>query len=407
MDIETGSSPRSKREAMYSIFILENSSSYAESNISLMRLLTLVEEINPKFIVFDNISEIAKRQESFTKIVCKLPIFTRVVELTRVSRDQHVALNRIIKYENMNYTKKLDPSMTAEYLAELTYRGYGSYYEDERWIPLEKYKNHELVESLLGIHVPTMAETMIKQLSSKNIHSFVASHHRIETVLTIIGEGKESNVYLVKGNNKQEFVVKFFKPYSPVAKKKHKTVYRMSHLHIAIKMAKLEARNLSFLETNGFSVPKYLFFDGPLVGMKLVTDNGYIAKRLSEVEKKYITEKFLFQGLDLLYKMFGIGMVHGDFSAQNLLVCNDELVIIDVMQANLVNLTTFTDTPIRIRIDRALKILRDDINNFLSFFERKNRISVDRDVINSKFLDLIPEQLKGKFDSNQVNWFLK
>ncbi|MCY3412126.1 MAG: hypothetical protein INQ03_10885 [Candidatus Heimdallarchaeota archaeon] len=104
--------------------------------------------------------------------------------------------------------------------------------------------------------------------------------------------------------------------------------------------------------------------------------------------------------MDLLFELFTkVELIHGDFSCQNLLLRDGKLVIIDVRQAQLVNFKTYIDTPVRIRLDKSIKLLKSDIESFISFFERKYRINVDRECILNRFLEKVPGHLTKNFST--------
>jgi RIO-like serine/threonine protein kinase len=72
--------------------------------------------------------------------------------------------------------------------------------------------------------------------------------------------------------------------------------------------------------------------------------------------------------------------------------------VIDVRQAELINMNTFTDTPVRIRIDRALKILDKDLQVLIDYFERKYRLTIDRMQIYDEFYQTIPKKFQEKLE---------
>lgn len=137
--------------------------------------------------------------------------------------------------------------------------------------------------------------------------------------------------------------------------------------------------------------------------MQAIIDvQGSLAKPLVQVDIRNDTsqvEDVLSQTLDNLYSIFKkCNMVHGDFSANNILYDGEQIYIIDVSQAGYVNFNTFTDTPKKIRFDKALDILFRDLLGILSFFEKRFRVTLERKLILSQFVDLIPDNFQSKVE---------
>ena len=119
---------------------------------------------------------------------------------------------------------------------------------------------------------------------------------------------------------------------------------------------------------------------------------------------------FLERVLDQIELMFKQAlMVHGDLSEFNILVTelDQELqpVIIDVSQSRLYNNNTFTTTPVRIRIDEAVKVTIRDINTVLDHFQTKYKINFERDEVYAKMFSDLPAFAKERNLLNQDNLF--
>ena len=162
-------------------------------------------------------------------------------------------------------------------------------------------------------------------------------------------------------------------------------------------MAKTEYHNLRILEHFGVSVPKVLEYrNGLIFSMQMVP-------LLKEFNLSKYTDpgSFLEQILDEIEKMFKQAlMVHGDLSEFNILVSGSASewhpVIIDVSQSRLYNNKTFTTTPIRIRIDDAIKVAIRDIRKVLSHFETKYKINFDHDDVFAKMFSDLPAFAKER-----------
>jgi len=90
-------------------------------------------------------------------------------------------------------------------------------------------------------------------------------------------------------------------------------------------------------------------------------------------------------------------MVHGDLSEFNILVTNNdepEPYIIDVSQSRLYNNKTFTSTPVRIRIDKAISVLERDVKIVVRHFEQRYRLFMNLEDIFEKFYKDLPDFAK-------------
>jgi serine/threonine-protein kinase RIO1 len=90
-------------------------------------------------------------------------------------------------------------------------------------------------------------------------------------------------------------------------------------------------------------------------------------------------------------------MVHGDLSEFNIIFSDNKSYIIDVSQSRLVNFKTYTNTPIRIRIDRAIDILERDVIKVVNHFDKKYRVQMDIKEILTKLTKNLPEFAKNYY----------
>ena len=182
-------------------------------------------------------------------------------------------------------------------------------------------------------------------------------------------------------------------------------------------MAKTEYHNLRILEYFDVRVPKPLEYRNSLAfSMKMVhfnSDSDFIpAPLLKELNLSKYTDPgdFLEQILDQIELMFKNAlMVHGDLSEFNILVTEIDQqlcpVIIDVSQSRLYNDKTFTTTPVRIRIDKALKVVIRDIKIVLNHFETKYRIYISFDDVCNKMFSDLPEFAMKRYLLDEKNLF--
>ncbi len=113
--------------------------------------------------------------------------------------------------------------------------------------------------------------------------------------------------------------------------------------------------------------------------------------------------------LDELDVMFNDAqMVHGDFSEHNIVWHDDKAWIIDVYQSQRYHPKYDTET--RIKINKALKVLKKDITGIINYFRRTYRISYDiasvfGTMIDEPVEDWIPEGMMS--ESFDVDAYVK
>lgn len=182
-------------------------------------------------------------------------------------------------------------------------------------------------------------------------------------------------------------------------------------------MAKTEFHNLRILEHFGVKAPHPIEYKNSLVfSMKMIplypNEQFQPAPLLKEINLSEFVDPgdFLDLTLDQIEFMFKNAlMVHGDLSEYNILVSevDKELqpFIIDVSQSRLYNNNTFTATPVRIRLDEALKVVIRDVIKVLNHFESKYRITIDHEDVFSKMFSELPDfaKEKGLLDRESLN----
>ncbi len=182
-------------------------------------------------------------------------------------------------------------------------------------------------------------------------------------------------------------------------------------------MAKTEYHNLRILRYYDVRVPKPLqYANGLAFSMKMVPFHNDGRFDPAPLLKEFNLSKFMDPGdflervLDQIELMFKQAlMVHGDLSEFNILVTelDQELhpVIIDVSQSRLYNNNTFTTTPVRIRIDEALKVAIRDIDAVLNHFQLKYKINFDHEDVFAKMFSDLPAFAKERHLLDQDNLF--
>ena len=219
------------------------------------------------------------------------------------------------------------------------------------------------------------------------------------TTILSLGSGKEAEVILGEKNG-DPVVVKSFRPYSASNIKRYSAQYHVLPRDMASVMAKTEYSNLKILHFYNINVPQPLEFakNGMGFSMRLVADShGRPAQSLkfARLENFCSPEEFLYLILDQIELIFDrVHMVHGDLSEFNILVSNNKPWIIDVSQSRLYNFETFMQTPVRIRIDKAIQVLFRDIEKILHHFRFRYRIDLSFDDVLNRILAKLPNFTK-------------
>ncbi|GGJ32130.1 RIO1 family regulatory kinase/ATPase domain-containing protein [Deinococcus roseus] len=94
-----------------------------------------------------------------------------------------------------------------------------------------------------------------------------------------------------------------------------------------------EFQFLSDLFVAGLPVPEPIEVAGKVLIMRFIGDHDAPAPRMSDVRMEWKEGAAFFQqALDLYARMLKLGYIHGDYSAYNMLIFEDQLVLIDFPQ---------------------------------------------------------------------------
>ncbi len=196
-----------------------------------------------------------------------------------------------------------------------------------------------------------------------------------------IARGKEADVYvadpgaadLVKGMS--QVIIKFFRvetssffkmdEYVIGDRRFAKRKTKLSKLGIVLWWCKKEFLNLNAAMKAGVRVPVPLMFNGSILAMSFIGDDGVPAPRLKDCELDDPEGTFdkILSDIARLYKN---KLVHADLSEYNILMWNGEPYLIDMGQA------VVTDHP------RAHAFLKRDVINITAYFKRQ--YGIDRDA---------------------------
>lgn len=175
--------------------------------------------------------------------------------------------------------------------------------------------------------------------------------------------------------------------------------------------AKQEYWNLVELYDSQIPVPKprYLLSNIVILDFINLQENIYQpAPLLRDIDISFYDdlEDILYESIDILAKMFlDAKFIHGDYSDHNLMVTEKGLVTMDVSQSVLYNEKTFINTPTRIKIDKAVELLKIDLNNLINCF-KKYRITIDSEAVCQEIVNDLPEKLQNFLkESKKINPF--
>lgn len=183
--------------------------------------------------------------------------------------------------------------------------------------------------------------------------------------------GKEANVFIAQTKEGHEVLVKIYRLENCNFNKMHEYLIqdeRYENLKgqrrkIIFSWVQREFRNL-LLAREHIRVPTPIVFKDNVIIMELIGDANGPAAQLKDVGLEN-PAKMLDAIIAIVKKLYAGGLVHGDLSAFNILVQDDEAVFIDFSQG------TTTKSP------TAQELLRRDVVNLLAHF---HRLGVERDV---------------------------
>jgi RIO kinase 1 len=223
----------------------------------------------------------------------------------------------------------------------------------------------------------------------------------VTQVYSVIGGGKEATVLLAEDPERNLVCAKVFRYYTSTNKKRLKGTKHLLHSDMAMIAAKQEYWNLHTMAKH-CSVPKPIALHDNIVLMEFISENPSNrmkpAPLIRDVDlTSFNPEEILYSALDILAQLFlKSRMIHGDFSEHNLMIQthSGELFTMDVSQSVEYNNRTFINTPVRIRIDKAVKMLETDIRNINQFFRRIYKIGIDPEEVKEEIVSELPQNLK-------------
>lgn len=184
-----------------------------------------------------------------------------------------------------------------------------------------------------------------------------------------IGIGKESDVYEALGPNNEKYSIKVFRlgriSFRDVTRKRsYYNVHDRSKVNWIVRNYRAAAKEFSILEylySKNISVPK------PITNVKhIIVMNELKGCLLTDLDYIDDPKAFFDKIIDEVKKTFNAGIINADLSPFNIFVTDDmKPVLIDWPQA--------------VKTDAIMwkKMLERDINNVISYFEKKFSIKAD------------------------------
>jgi serine/threonine-protein kinase RIO1 len=243
------------------------------------------------------------------------------------------------------------------------------------------------------------SRSQIREIRIAEAKSQLLATGEINKILAVIGGGKEATVLLAENFESILVCAKVFRFFTSTIKKRMRGTKHITASDMAALAAKQEYWNLYEMH-NHVPVPKPHVLLENVVIMEFIAENSGSntpAPLLKDVDlTSYDPEEIFHESIDILAQLFLQGnFIHGDYSEHNLMVTQKgSLITMDVSQSVQYNTKTFTNTPIRVRIDRALKMLEADIKNINDYFKRIYRISIDPREVRDAITNELPQKLQ-------------
>ncbi len=200
----------------------------------------------------------------------------------------------------------------------------------------------------------------------------------MKEVVGIIKEGKESAIFLGKGDEK--IAIKVYRTHAIDFKTMWQYLIgdprfmkiKKSRLEIAKQWCLREYKNLQIAYEAGVSCPKPIIAKNNVLLMQFIGEDEPAPRLVDFGGSK---KDYLFI-LDNIKKLLKTGLVHGDLSAYNILY-HEKPVLIDFSQA-----TTLKN-------NIALDLLKRDIQNINSYFKKIGVKVKDNEKLYEEFLRLV------------------
>ncbi len=198
----------------------------------------------------------------------------------------------------------------------------------------------------------------VKEMSLDNVAADAIENGLLDEVITIIGSGKEADVYLGLWKD-APLVLKVYRLHRTPHKKKAAIGYAVDRL------GAIAAREFTILQRAyraGVPVPTPARRADNMFTMRFLGAESRAPLLKDTVLAK--PEEVAKQALTLIEKLFDASIVHGDVSEYNLLYWKSQLFVIDFPQA--VDFSSHVDR--HVRLEEAEPLLHRDLKNLQNYF---------------------------------------
>ena len=199
------------------------------------------------------------------------------------------------------------------------------------------------------------------------------THDIISSLGFVIATGKEADVYLADPGSKisaDAVVVKIFRIETSGFARRMLYITgdpRFGKIkggmnNVVNEWCKKEYGNLKIAALAGVHAPKPYYFNGNILAMEFIDNNGVPASTLKDTELSNPTE-ILSVIISAIKKLYAKGLVHSDVSEYNILLRGGTPYLIDFGQA------------VVLGHPEASYFLQRDVENIIAYFEKKYGIS--------------------------------
>lgn len=245
----------------------------------------------------------------------------------------------------------------------------------------------------------TKTKRQLKEVTIAEAKNQLLATGEIRKVISVIGGGKEATVLLAENIEDELVCAKVFRYFTSTIRKRLRSTIHLLEDEMASLAAKQEYWNLHEMQKYA-PVPKPRLLVDNIVLMDFIAEERGSTKPaplLREVDlRTYDPEELFYESIDILAEIFLKGhFIHGDYSEHNLMLTKrGRLLTMDVSQSVQFNSKTFVDTPLRIRIDKAVDLLEADIKNINQYFRRIYQIAIDPSEIKEAIISELPQKLQ-------------
>ncbi len=210
----------------------------------------------------------------------------------------------------------------------------------------------------------------------------------------VVSSGKEARVYWAKSKNGEDLAVKIYLSFTAEFRKSIKKyiegdprfekVPKNDFRKLIYEWTRKEFRNLKRLKEVGVRVPKPIAFQGNILVMEFLGENGYRAPLLVEVVDDLSDDELFKIWEDVREQVSKIvceaGLVHADLSEYNIMVWKEKPWIIDVAQA------------VHLEHPLSVEFLERDLRNLKYFFGERLEIEDEIEKLRGDLLKCLRKE---------------